>query len=52
MDKKDEKLEGKDYWKAKKHVMNAEEHEEFMKKTGMSQKKHDEWHEKHGGKNS
>ena len=57
MDKKDlpagkagEKLTGKEYWKAKKHIMNAEEHEAFMKKTGMSQKEHIAWHAQHGGK--
>jgi hypothetical protein len=57
MDKKDllagkagEKLAGKDYWKTKKHILNAEEHEEFMKKSGMSQEEHDAWHAQRGGK--
>jgi len=39
----------KDYWQKKKHIMNQEEHDEFMKKTGKTKEEHDKWHEKFGG---
>lgn len=39
----------KNYWAKKKHIMTAEEHEDFMKKTGLTKKEHDQWHKKFGG---
>lgn len=38
-----------DFWKAKKHIMTAEEHGEFMKKSGMTEEEHEKWHKEHGG---
>ena len=50
MEKKIKKGQSKeDFWSKKKHIMTAEEHDEFMKKTGMNEKEHEEWHKIHGG---
>jgi len=39
-----------EYWAKKKHILSQEEHDEFMKKTGMSKEEHDAWHKQHGVK--
>lgn len=53
MDKKIKKelteKEKEEYWNKKRHIMNSEEHEEFMKKTGKTQEEHDKWHKTFGG---